>query len=45
MYFDLEMILIHAIAILSGLVFYGIASRDPRTDKASDASCSLCDSR
>ena len=37
MYFDAEMILIYAIAILSGVVFYLIASGDIGRDKASDS--------
>ena len=42
MYFDTEMVLIYAIAILSGILFYRIASRDPRCE--SDPSTNLCDS-
>ncbi len=42
MYFDAEMVLIYAISILCGLVFYRIASRDPRSE--SDTPTNLCDS-
>jgi hypothetical protein len=42
MYVDAEMVLICAIAILSGLVFYRIASRDPRPEMTEKK---LCDSR
>ncbi len=42
MYFDAEMVLIYAVSILSGIVFYGIASRDPRTE--SETPTNLCDS-
>lgn len=42
MYFDAEMVLIYAIAILSGVVFYRLASRDPRPDMTESK---LCDSR
>jgi hypothetical protein len=42
MYFDAEMVLIYAIAILSGVVFYRIASRDPRQDTTETK---LCESR
>ena len=44
MYFDTEMVLIYAVAILSGLLFYRIASRDPRKDSA-ESPANLCDSR
>lgn len=44
MFFDAEMILIYAIAILSGVVFYTIASRDPAQDKTQDSLTGLCDS-
>jgi hypothetical protein len=42
MYFDAEMLLICAIALLSGVVFYRIASRDPIPDMTEKK---LCDSR
>lgn len=44
MYFDTEMVLIYSIAILSGLLFYSIASRDPRKDKTGEHPANLCDS-
>lgn len=45
MYFDTEMVLIYAIAILSGLLFYSIASGDPRKDNSGENPSNLCDSR
>jgi hypothetical protein len=45
MYFDAEMILIYAIASLSGVVFYLIASGDARKDSPAEPQCNLCDSR
>jgi hypothetical protein len=39
MYFDAEMVLIYAIAILSGLVFYRVASRDPRPESNESPLC------
>jgi hypothetical protein len=42
MYFDAEMVLICAVAILSGVVFYRIASRDPRPEITENQ---LCQSR
>jgi hypothetical protein len=44
MYFDAEMVLIYAIAIISGLVFYRIASRDPFQETAGEPLGNLCDS-
>ena len=41
MYFDAELVLICAIAILSGVVFYRIASREPIPDMTETK---LCDS-
>ena len=43
MFFDAEMILIYAIAIFSGVVFYTIASRDPAKDNTQDSITGLCD--
>jgi hypothetical protein len=40
MYFDAEMVLICVLAILSGVVFYRIASRDPRPDMSENKLCS-----
>lgn len=44
MFFDAEMLLIYAIAVLSGVVFYTVASRDPAKDNAQDNLTGLCDS-
>lgn len=43
MYFDLEMLLIHVVAILSGLIFYAVASRDPRRGNSDDSSTNIYD--
>lgn len=45
MYFDTEMVLIFSIAILSGLLFYSIAARDPRKENTGESPVNLCDSR
>lgn len=45
MYFDAEMLLIYAIASLSGLVFYLIASGDARKESRAECQGNLCDSR
>ena len=42
MYFDSEMILIYAISILSGILFYCIASGNPGNENAGEGN--LCDS-
>ena len=43
MFFDAEMLLIYAIAVLSGIVFYTIASRDPAQDNTQDSITGLCE--
>lgn len=45
MYFDAEMVFIYTVAILSGVIFYAVASRDPRPDNAGESSANLCDSQ